>query len=155
MPGHPSSTSSRHSPSPYSRASAASRTFAHGERAASSSRATVLISCWSWVRSKSIAVLSACLGEAEHALGDDVLEHLGGAALDRVAARAEQLVGPGAPGLERSRAEQVRGELAEELVGVGPDPLEQGALRPGLAVLLRRRQAAVGGQAQRLRAQVQ
>src|SRR5215210_8219652 len=155
MPGQPSSDSSRHSASPYARASAASRTFAHGERAASSSRATVLISCWSWVRSKSIAVLSACLGEAEHALGDDVLEHLGGAALDRVPARAQQLVGPAVAGLERRGAEQVGGELAELLVRVRPDPLQQRALGPGLAVLLDGRQAAVSRQAQRLRAQME
>src|SRR3954466_11945243 len=102
MPGQPSPASPRHSASPYSRASAASRTFAHGERAARSSRATSLISFWSGLRSKSMTVLlSARLREAEHALGDDVLEHLGRAALDRVPARAKELVGPAVAGGER------------------------------------------------------
>src|SRR3954471_17802408 len=106
MPGQPSSQSSRHSAASYADDSAASRTFAHGERAASSSRATVLISCWSWVRSKSIEVLLTGLGQAEHPLGDDVLEHLGGAALDRVAAGAQQLVRPLVAGRQRPGAEQ-------------------------------------------------
>src|SRR5918995_3110758 len=98
---------------------------------------------------------SASLRQAEHALGDDVLEDLGGAALDRVTAGAQQLVAPGAAGLEGLRADDVGRKLRELLVRVRPDPLEQRALGTGLAVLLDRRQAAVSGQPQRPRAQVQ
>src|SRR3712207_7574989 len=49
--------------------------------------------------------------QAEHALGDDVLQDLRGAALDRVAARAQQLVGPRRAGGWRLRAAGPCGRL--------------------------------------------
>src|SRR5205807_2916531 len=104
--------------SSYSPASAASRTFANEERAASSSLATRLISFWSSVRSKSIGCLLAGLGQTEHPLGDDVLEHLGGATLDRVAAGAQQLVRPPIPCAQGLGPKQAGGELSELLVGL-------------------------------------
>ena len=156
MPGQPSSTSSPHSASPYvARLGGLAHLRprrARGEQLARDGLDLLLVLGQVEVHCR--APLSG-LGQAEHALGDDVLEHLGGAALDRVAARAQQLVGPRAAGLERLRAEQVGRELGELLVGVGPHPLGQRALGPGLAVLLDRGQPAVGGQAQHLRAQVQ
>src|SRR3954451_13656474 len=150
IPGQPSSHSSRHSPSSYAAASAASRTFSKGEREASISRAVRLMSCWSVLRSKFIAASSARSRQAEHALVDDVLEDLGGAALDRVAAGAQQLVGPEPSRDERRRPEQGGGALHELLVVLRPHPLGQRALRPRLAVRLDRGQPAVGGQPEHL-----
>ena len=49
--------------------------------------------------------------QAEHALGDDVLEDVGGAALDRVGARAQEAVLPGAVG------DRVLGAAGERRVG--------------------------------------
>lgn len=57
-------------------------------------------------------------GQAEHALGDDVLQHLGCATLDRVPARAQQLVGPAPTGLHRRGPEQIHRELRELLIGL-------------------------------------
>ena len=75
---------------------------------ASSSRAVALIVRWSSVKSKFMPASSARSRQAEHALGDDVLEDLGRAALDRVAARAQQLVAPGRAGDERVRRRAAR-----------------------------------------------
>src|SRR3954471_22352201 len=155
IPGQPSSHSTRHSPSSYAAASAASRTFSKGEREASISRAVRLMSCWSVLRSKFIAASSARSRQAEHALGDDVLEDLRGAALDRVAAGAQQLVGPARAAGQGLRAEQVGSQLRELLVALRPHPLDQRALRARLAVLLDRRQPAVGRQADDLRLDVE
>ena len=93
--------------------------------------------------------------QAEHALGDDVLEHLGGAALDRVAARAQELVAPVGAGGQGLRADDVDGELGQALVGVRPQPLDERALGPGLPVAFGVRQPLPGQQPQRLRADVQ
>ena len=70
-----------------------------------------LIACCSSVRSKYMSGPLAHLRQAEHALGDDVLEDVGGAALDRVGPRAQEAVLPGAVG------ERVLGAAAERRVG--------------------------------------
>src|SRR6185436_4375145 len=97
------------------------------KRAASSSFAVRLIACWSSVKSKFMCALPQ-LRQAEHALGDDVLEDLRGAALDRVGARAEQPVGPGVVPLGRVLPEDFRSQLGERLVDLAPLPLRQRAL---------------------------
>src|SRR3954452_15926961 len=155
MPGQPSSTSSAHRSASYALPSAAARTFSSVERLASRSRAVRLISCWSSVKSKFMKSLLTHPREAQNALRDDVLEDLGGAALDGVAAGAQQLVGPAVAGRQRVGTEQVGRELRELLVGLRPHPLGQRALGARRAVLLDRRQPAVGGQAQDLGLQVQ
>src|SRR5919106_1322396 len=114
IPGQPSSQSSVHTSSSYLPASASSRTCSGLKRAASSSLAVRLIACWSSVKSKFIRLPQP--RQAEHALGDDVLEDLGGTALDRVRAGAQQAVGPGrVPGCG-VLAKDVRGQLGERLV---------------------------------------
>src|SRR5919107_5063708 len=117
MPAQPSSAISFQAPSSCSPASASSRTRSGLKRAASSSFAVRLIACWSSVKSKftRLAPLPE-LGEAEHALGDDVLEDLGGAALDRVRARAQQAVGPVGVDDRPLRALDVHRELGQRLV---------------------------------------
>src|SRR3712207_7082379 len=72
--------------------------------------------------------------QAEHALGEDVLQDLRGAALDRVAAGAQQLVAPRRAGGERLGAHDVGRQLRQLLVRVRPQPLRQRALGPGLTV---------------------
>ena len=52
--------------------------------------------------------LLAQLRQAEHPLGDDVLEHLGGAALDRVGPRAQEAVGPERVALRAPRRRRPR-----------------------------------------------
>src|SRR3954454_964466 len=97
MPAQPSTDSSFQASSSYAPASASSRIRSGLKRAASSSFAVRLMACWSSVKSKFMALPQ--LRQAEHALGDDVLEDLGRATLDRVGARAQQPVGPvGVPG---------------------------------------------------------
>src|SRR5450755_4071187 len=112
------------------------------------------MSFWSWVRSKSM-ISSTCLRQAEHALGDDVLEYLGGAALDRVAAGAEQLVRPGVTRAQRAGAEQVSRQRGQLLVGLGPHPLHERSLWTRLTVLLDRGQAPIRREPQDLGLQVQ
>src|SRR5688500_13790846 len=92
MPGQPSSHISAQMASSYSPASASSRSFSGLKRAARKSRAVDLIACWSSVKSKFKGLPHP--RQAEHALGDDVLEDLGRAALDRVRPRAQEAVGP-------------------------------------------------------------
>src|SRR5205085_11705449 len=58
--------------------------------------------------------------EAEHALGDDVPEHLRGARLDRVAAAAQLLVVPPAVVEDPVGAEQLAPELRQALVLLRP-----------------------------------
>src|SRR6266540_2858821 len=121
MPAQPSSHISFQASSSYRPDSASSRTRSGLKRAASISLAVRLIACWSSVKSKFIPLPQ--LRQAEHALGDDVLEDLGRAALDRIGPRAEQLVGPrrvpGSPVL----AEDVHGKLGQRLVDLAPLPL--------------------------------
>src|SRR5918997_6094874 len=113
MPAQPSSAISFQAPSSCFPSSASSRTRSGLKRAASISLAVRLIACWSSVKSKFTLGLLPELGEAEHALGDDVLEDLGCPALDRVGARAQQAVGPlGVPG-RAVLAEDVDGQLGE------------------------------------------
>src|SRR6186997_910998 len=92
--------------------------------------------------------------EAEHALGNDVAEHLGGARLDGVAAAAELLELPVAARLAvhqlRLRAVQLERELGETLVLLRPVELDAGALGAGNAGLHEARQRAVVRQLQRL-----
>src|SRR3954453_6440753 len=151
MPGQPSSQSSFQAPSSYSPASASSRTRSNLKRSASRSWAVRLMACWSSVKSKFIACsLLAQLRQAEHALGDDVLEDLGRAALDRVGARAQHPIGPGRVPVSALLAEDVDCELGERLVDLAPLPLQQRALRAGHARLHDRGEAAPGVQAQQL-----
>src|SRR5215467_8160368 len=90
--------------------------------------------------------------QAEHPLSDDVLEDVGGAALDRVGARAQEAVLPGAAGDDvlvaarqrRVSALDVERQLRYALVDVGPLPLAQRALRTRNARLHRLGQAAIG-----------
>src|SRR4051794_31940301 len=148
MPGQPSSQSSSQAPWSYSPASASSRTRSNLKRSASRSCAVRLMACWSSVKSKFNALPQ--LGEAEHALGDDVLEDLGGATLDRVGARAQHPIGPRRVPVRALLAEDVDRELGERLVDLAPLPLRQRALRAGNALLHDRGQAAPGVEAQQL-----
>src|SRR5215210_5848843 len=148
IPAQPSSAISFQAPSSYLPDSASSRTRSGLKRALSSSLAVRLIACWSSVKSKFIPLPQ--LRQAEHALGDDVLEDLGRAALDRVGARAQQAVGPGRVPGRPVLAEDVHGELCQRLVQVAPLPLRQRALWAGHAVLHDRREAAPGVEPQEL-----
>src|SRR5436189_3120064 len=94
MPGQPSSETSFQASSAYCFDSASSRRRSSLKRLASRSRAVSLIALWSSVKSKFIACLLAHPRQAEHALGDDVLQDLRRAAFDRVRARTEEAVGP-------------------------------------------------------------
>src|SRR3954453_12914645 len=132
MPGQPSSHISAQMPSSYSPASASSRSFSALKRALRNSRAVDLIACWSSVKSKFMWRL-AQPGQAEHALGDDVLEDLGRAALDRVRAGAQEAVGPLVVHELRRRALGVHRQRRQRLVDVRPHPLAERALRARLA----------------------
>src|SRR5215210_3118770 len=127
IPAQPSSAISFQAPSSYLPDSASSRTRSGLKRAASISFAVRLIACWSSVKSKFIPLPQ--LRQAEHPLGDDVLENLGRAALDRVGARAQQAVGPGRVPSRTVLAEDVHGQFGERLVDLTPLPLRKRALR--------------------------
>src|SRR4051794_22769140 len=148
MPGQPSSPSSFQASSSYVPASASSRTRSNLKRSASRSCAVRLMACWSSVKSKFIG--SPELRQAEHALGDDVLEDLRRAALDRVGARAQHPVGPGRVPVGALLTEDVDGQLGQRLVDLAPLPLRQRALRARHPVLHDRGEAAPGVQAQQL-----
>src|SRR6188768_1223104 len=83
--------------------SASSRMRSDLYRAARKSWAVALIACCSSLRSKYISRRQSLTHprQAKHALGDDVLEDVGGAALDRVGARAQEAVlsGPAGDGV--------------------------------------------------------
>src|SRR4051812_47710005 len=163
MPGQPSPASSRQSASSVVPASACSRTRSGVAREPRSSRAVRWMSRWSSVSPKSTPFpLAHALGgrelqarEPEDPLGDDVLEDLRRAALDRVAPGAQQLVAPRRAGGERFGPDDVGRELGEPLVRVGPEPLDQRPLGARLAVLLDVGQALPGQKPDRLRAHVQ
>src|ERR1700726_4927627 len=95
------------------------------------SPAVRLICCCSSVRSKYIWLPQ--LWQAQHPLGDDVLEDVGSAALDRVRARAQEGVLPltvgdrvlGPAGERRVGALDLHRQLGDALVDVGPLPLAQ------------------------------
>src|SRR5215207_1235085 len=123
MPAQPSSDISFQASSSWLPASASSRTRSGLKRAASRSLAVRLIACWSSVKSKFMGLPQ--LRQAEHPLGDDVLEDLGGAALDRVRAGAQQAVGPGRVPRSAVLTEDVHGQLGERLVDLTPLPLRQ------------------------------
>src|SRR5918996_3688244 len=151
MPGQPSSQSSFQVASSYFPASASSRTRSILKRSASSSFAVRLMACWSSEKSKfTIALPLSQLRQAEHPLGDDVLEDLGGAALDRVRPRAQQPVGPWRLPVRPLLAEDLDGELGQRLVDLAPLPLRERALRPGHAALHDLREATPGVQPQQL-----
>src|SRR5918996_973512 len=151
MPGHPSSQSSFQVASSYFPASASSRTRSILKRSASSSFAVRLMACWSSEKSKfTIALPLSQLRQAEHPLGDDVLEDLGGAALDRVGPRAQQPVGPWRLPVRPLLAEDLDGELGQRLVDLAPLPLRERALRPGHAALHDLGEATPGVQPQQL-----
>src|ERR1700753_3877886 len=103
-PAQPSSAISPHPASSVpSSDPAISRIRSDLKREARKSRAVERIASCSSVRSKYIPKTLPLPSlthprQAEHALGDDVLEDVGGAALDRVGARAEEVVLPGAGG---------------------------------------------------------
>src|SRR5215210_127434 len=148
IPAQPSSAISFQAPSSYLPDSASSRTRSGLKRAASISFAVRLIACWSSVKSKFIRLPQ--LRQAEHALGDDVLEDLGGAALNRVRERAQQAVGPGRITGRAVLAEDVHGQLGERLVDLAPLPLRQRALGARHAALHDVGEPAPGVQAQQL-----
>src|SRR5215204_3620865 len=148
IPAQPSSDISFQASSSWLPDSASSRTRSGLKRAARSSLAVRLIACWSSVKSKFMGLPQ--LRQAEHALGDDVLEDLGGAALDRVRARAQEAVGPGRVPGHAVLAEDVHRQLGERLVDLAPLPLRQRALGTGNAALHDLREPAPGVQAQQL-----
>src|SRR2546421_7233551 len=70
--------------------------------------------------------------QAEHPLGQDVAQHLGGAGLDGVAPRAQELVLPAAPVLDHAhRPHEVDGGFRHALVELRPGQLQERALGPG------------------------
>src|SRR5437762_13789894 len=144
MPGQPSKTNSSHcaSVNPWSSSVARRRTSSSGNRDASRSRAESLIARCSSLKSK--FTRSPEPGQPEHALGDDVLEDLGRAALDRVRPRPEEAVGPRLLVELGTFAGDVDGQLGQRLVDLGRVPLPERALGPGPAVLHLRGQAPVG-----------
>src|SRR5437867_2994898 len=106
---------------------------------------------WPWPRPASF---SSQFRQAEHPLGNYVLQDLGRAALDRVRARTQEVVLPidaievviGAV-LELSvRALDVHRELGQRLVGVRPLPLPERALRARYTPLHDLREATVATQ---------
>src|SRR5918999_3824772 len=150
MPGQPSSQSSRQMASSYSPAYASSRTRSILKRSPSSSLAVRLIACWSSEKSKFTFAPLSQLRQAEHPLGDDVLEDLGRAALDRVGTRAQQPVGPGRLPVGALLAEDLDGELGQRLVDLAPLPLGKRPLRARHAALHDLREAAPRVEAQQL-----
>src|SRR4051794_9112142 len=142
---------------------AISRSRSDLKREARRSWAVDLIACCSSVRSKYMGEWApsdslAQPRQAQDPLGDDVFEDVGGAALDRVGAGAEEAVLPGAAGdrmlgaacQRRVSALDLERQLGQVLVDVGPLPLAQRALGTGDARLHRLGQAAVGVQPHRL-----
>src|ERR687886_714098 len=63
--------------------------------------------------------------QPEHPLGDDVAQDLGGAALDRVGAGAQEAIGPLVVLQLGPGPGDVHGELGERLVDLRPVPLPQ------------------------------
>src|SRR3954453_15119448 len=133
IPAQPRSEISFQRPSSYERASASSLTFSGLKREARNSCAVRLISCCSSFRSKFMGLPQP--REAENALGDDVLQDLGRAALDRVGPRAQEAIAPFGVDPHPLRPEHLVAQLGERLVVVGPLPLREralGARDPGL-----------------------
>src|SRR3954452_19974038 len=134
MPGQPSSDTSFQASSPYVFNSASSRSRSSLKRLASRSRAVSLMALWSSVKSKFISLeLLAHPRKAEHPLGDDVLQDLRRAALDRVRAGAQEAVGPVGVEDRALVAADVHRELGERLIGLRPLQLRQRPLRAWLA----------------------
>src|SRR4051795_3934488 len=148
MPGQPSSDTSFQASSAYIFDSASSRSRSSLKRFASRSRAVSLIALWSSVKSKFIALPHP--RQAENALGDDVLQDLRRAALDRVRACTQEAIGPVGVEDRALVAADVHRELGQRLVGLRPLQLRQRALRARLAALHDLGQAARCGVAQRL-----
>src|SRR4051794_6709240 len=116
MPGQPSSQTSPHASSAYCFDSASSRSRSSLKRFASRSRAVSLIALWSSVKSKFTRAFLTHPRQAEHALGDDVLQDLGGAALDRVGAGTQEAIGPVGVEDRPLVAANVHRQLGERLV---------------------------------------
>src|SRR5262245_16017113 len=103
-PSQPSWAMSFHMPSLSPRGSSISaRTAAGGQCSSRKARAALRTSCWSELNAKSTVaslrlhpVGARFLGQAEHALADDVLLDLGRAGIDGAGPRPEERVGPGA-----------------------------------------------------------
>src|SRR6478752_1870152 len=118
MPGQPSSDTSFQASSPYCLDSASSRSRSSLKRLASRSRAVSLIALWSSVKSKFMPLPHP--RKAEDALGDDVLQDLRRAALDRVGAGTQEAVGPVGVEDRALVAADVHRELRERLVRLRP-----------------------------------
>src|SRR3954462_14475815 len=88
--------------------------------------------------------------EAEHALGDDVPQHLGGSGLDRVAAAAQLLVVPPAVVEDPLGTEHLACELRHALVRLRPAELHTRALGARDPGALQRAERAVVRVAERL-----
>src|SRR3954464_6980718 len=156
MPGQPSSETSVQASSAYVFDSASSRSRSSLKRAASRSRAVSLIALWSSVKSKFIRVLLLPHPrQTEHPLGDDVLQDLRRAALDRVGARTQEAVGPVGVEDRPLVAANVHRELRQRLVGLRPLQLRQGALRARLAAFHDLRQSSRRGVPQGFRVDVE
>src|SRR3954454_19759508 len=151
IPAQPRSEISFQRPSSYERASASSRTFSGLKREARNSCAVRLISCSSSFRSKfAWAFPSSQPRQSQDALGDDVLQHLGRAALDRIGAGAQEAMAPLRPDAHPLRAEHVVAELRQRLVVVRPLPLAERALGSGDPGLHRLGEGAEGTETHRL-----
>src|SRR3954447_21740011 len=136
MPAHPSSETSPQASLAYCFASASSRSRSSLKRFASRSRAVSLIALWSSVKSKfTLRALLSHPRQAEHALGDDVLQDLRRAALDRVGARTQEPVGPVGVEDRTLVAANVHRELRQCLVRLRPLQLRHRALRARLTAL--------------------
>src|SRR4051812_33033979 len=89
-------------------------------------------------------------GKAEHALSNDVLQNLGGAALDRVRPGAQEAIAPLRAEAHPLRAEDLVAELGQGLVVVSPFPLAERSLGTWDPGLHRLREGAQGAEAHRL-----
>src|SRR3954452_16344871 len=133
MPGQPSSETSVQASSAYVFDSASSRSRSSLKRLPSRSRAVSLIALWSSVKSKFMSLSHP--RQAENALGDDVLQDLRRAALDRVRACTQEAVGPVGVEDRTLVAANVHRELRQRLVRLRPLQLGQRALGARLAAL--------------------
>src|SRR5512145_381742 len=110
-----------------------------------------------------LGVESSVLGQAQHALAQDVAEDLGGAGADTAAAGEQLVEHPlaivGRPrralGDLRVRADDLRGRQRQLLVELAPEQLGRRALRAWLAAAQDPGQAAIAVELQRLLADPQ
>src|SRR5712692_956237 len=129
-PSQPSWAISFHIVSLSPRGSSQSRRTVAGLQCSSrKARAEFRRSCWSEVKAKSMAsglqpVGAHFLGQAEHALADDVLLDLGGAGVDRAGARPEERRRPGA-GLARGGVDLLELLARGDELAVRPEDLQR------------------------------